>query len=252
MRFLNRKIRWMIFLFFLNFMWLNVLREIYEKKLKTESYEYVSNKVKIFDIVKNFKFQIINLMTILHNFYFDEKWHKSWSKKQHVQNLITKNSRTTNYDTNVVLRDFFMKKYSTINFLFVWSYMKKYLNIDESFNFDKFYCESTKAFFFVCFQFNLMTNIYTNFAIEIKKYLNIVKNNKSEIANQRKKLFFFYDIFSTHSDFFDVDKTNFKEIVARSRNVRKRKVSNVSDLNRFIFIRVFSVKRIHDEQTSLF
>ena len=109
-----------------------------------------------------------------------------------------------------------------------------------------------KLFFFVCFQFNLMTNIYTNFAIEIKKYLNVVKNNESKIANQRKKFLFFYDILSIHSDFFDVDKTDFKKIVARFRNVRKRKVSNVFDLNRFIFIRVFSVKRIHDEQTFLF
>ena len=67
---LNRKTRWLSFLFFSNFMWLNVLQDVYEKSIATNSYEVVIERTKIFDLIKEFKHFVLTLMKIF-DFFFN-------------------------------------------------------------------------------------------------------------------------------------------------------------------------------------
>ena len=55
----------------------------------------------------------------------------------------------------------------------------------------------------------MIEDIYTSFVTEMKKYLDVVKIDKS-VTNQKRN--FFYNVLSTYSKFVNVDKTKFKKL----------------------------------------
>ena len=63
-RALNRIIKWNIFLYFINDLWIEILQKIYDKKINIDSYETIQTKTKIFDNVKIYKSKMLKRMKI--------------------------------------------------------------------------------------------------------------------------------------------------------------------------------------------
>lgn len=64
MRALNREIRWNIFLFFTNNLWMNIVKKIYESDINVNSNEALQVRAKIFDVIKELKSKIFQKMKI--------------------------------------------------------------------------------------------------------------------------------------------------------------------------------------------
>ena len=61
---LDRKTCWMMFLFFSNFLWLQTLTDIYGEDVSADSFEFVTGRTKIFDLVKAFKYQVLTAIEV--------------------------------------------------------------------------------------------------------------------------------------------------------------------------------------------
>ena len=94
----------------------------------------------------------------------------------------------------------------------------------------------------ICVFYFFNTDMYANFVVEMKKYINRKKiEDKSKI---RKKLIFFYDKMTSHEDYENVFKENFHEIQKRILRNRKKKIKENDDaLKRFRFMN-FVFKKI--------
>ena len=68
----------------------------------------------------------------------------------------------------------------------------------------------------------LFLAIYTNLAIEVKLFLD-QKKEAITVSDARQRLLRFYDTIPIHTDFAEVNKTQFKELNNRYRNKRKKK-----------------------------
>ena len=94
----------------------------------------------------------------------------------------------------------------------------------------------------ICVFYFFNTDMYANFAVEMKKYINRKKiENKSKV---RKKLIFFYDKMIDHENYENVFKKIFHEIQKRILKNRKKKIKKNDDvLKRFRFMN-FVFKKI--------
>ena len=79
--------------------------------------------------------------------------------------------------------------------------------------------------------------------MKVKKYIEVKDTNDEKLKFvARKSLLTFYDFLSMTSDFVNVSRVEFKEIMTRDRNEKKsRKISDASELNRFRFCDLSSV-----------
>lgn len=62
--------------------------------------------------------------------------------KKHLAQCLEINSLLIDNKIDENLEIFFVNLYSLVNFLFVWRFMKKFINIDASFDLRKYFCKS--------------------------------------------------------------------------------------------------------------
>ena len=63
-RALDRVIRWNIFFYFINDLWIEILHDVYDKDINIDSYETVQIRAKIFDNIKIYKNRVLERMKI--------------------------------------------------------------------------------------------------------------------------------------------------------------------------------------------
>ena len=146
------KMQWMTFVYFLNMLWKNILWQVYREHLNMNSWEATSGHNKIFDLVKGFKFQVLEVMEVSLCFLCwccDLLWNTlCWSSwKNHVKTLIQADSMLKQYTMNELLQPFFERTYNATNFIHVWSYMDDYLDVKNSTELGQFFMKS--KFFFL-------------------------------------------------------------------------------------------------------
>ena len=94
------------------------------------------------------------------------------------------------------------------------------------------------------FAFSDNLAIYVNLIIEIKLFLNVVKNDEKNMQNARIRLLNFYDDIFFHENFKQIDKLNFKQLRKRYRNQHDFSNSKKNKILKkcFTFFDLFSSK----------
>ena len=92
--------------------------------------------------------------------------------------------------------------------------------------------------------------IYVNLIIEVKLFLNVVKNDEKNMQNARIRLLNFYDDIFFHKNFKQIDKSDFKQLRKRYRNQHDFSNSKKSKILKecFTFIDLFSSKAFSEKR----
>ncbi|MCJ1468351.1 hypothetical protein MMC07_006979 [Pseudocyphellaria aurata] len=198
-RVLDDRIRWTSFL---SHAWqptyLAIISETFGEMPKKSS-EFIDAKTLIQTRVKNWKHAVL------------------YQCEQHIRQLYKEIPSLQPMRKEDALHSQFLSSYSIPNFLFIWNYMKKFLDVERSSELGQFYCKS----------------LYVNLCVQTKKWMDVKDSGKpAKIA--RRKLLTFYDVIPTHDDFQHVTKEEFCVLEDGLRNETKtKKKTDLLGLDKF-------------------
>ncbi|KAI1107202.1 hypothetical protein F4804DRAFT_297961 [Jackrogersella minutella] len=115
---------------------------------------------------------------------------------------------TVDFEENANLMRFMVTKaYSIQNYMYVWNYMKGYLDIEKSSSLGQFYCKKT----------------FVLLGIEMAKVIRAEKSGKPGVKDREQQAHAYYYALPKFKDFVNVNKACFYETFVRGRCERRFK-----------------------------
>ncbi|KAF1816370.1 hypothetical protein P152DRAFT_454635 [Eremomyces bilateralis CBS 781.70] len=189
---LDRVIRWNTFLTHSNINAYNMIDFVTDGKVAVDASEFWILRTKILDNVRTYKNKMLARFEI------------------HIKSLIEIEPWIKNMNEDG-LRKRLESKFNAQNFLFVWYYMKDYIDVDNSAPLGKWF----------------MKNMYVNMGVYVKSWMD-----ENESKDIRERLLQAYDLWALNEAFDDVDKGDFMELSQKFRNERKKKKRDFATINK--------------------